>query len=201
MNFDRILKNFMAEMVDHENQHVDEFNQIFDENEELHCKVETLEKWKKDASKTLDAQHKALKVIDGREALLKKEVSKLSLIANKSSNLEHELKVLRKESKAQKDQIKRLKSAGVEKDKRIKRLEKSQLPSVSKQFSKQGFINNPELGCMYTLFTNNDNNGELIQLYPHNLTMRDGDREFKGYMCWCVVIILDHSLPLVSKCR
>ena len=178
-NIDDIIK----ELIDLNNNHVDEFNQLADTCELQQRELIDLNKWKSDSVKTLEAQHKAIEVQQQRESKLKAEANMLAIKANNASTLEHELKVLRKESKAQKEQVKRLKAANVEKEKKIKRLEKSSVATVTKGIvSKQGFIDNPDLGAIYTLFTNNANNGEIVQLYPHSLTMREQGKEFKGYV-------------------
>ncbi len=179
----KTIDQIISELVNLNNSHVDEFNQLADTCELQQRELVDLNKWKADSLKTLDAQHKAIEIQQQREQKLKAESNMLSIKAGKSESLEHELKVLRKESKTQKEQVKRLKAASVEKEKKIKRLEKSSIGGAIKgAVSKQGFINNPDLGAIYTLFTNNSNNGEIIQLYPHSLTMRESDKEFKGYV-------------------
>lgn len=179
----RDIEEIVKELVDLNNHHVDEFNQLADTCELQQRELIDLNKWKSDSVKTLEAQHKAIEIQQQRESKLKAEANMLAIKANNTSALEHELRVLRKESKAQKEQVKRLKAANVEKEKKIKRLEKNSVTTVAKGVvSKQGFIDNPDLGAIYTLFTNNSNNGEIIQLYPHSLTMREYGKEFKGYV-------------------
>lgn len=175
------ITNAMFEL---NNKHVDEFNELADTCELQQKELILLNKRKVDADKTLKMQDDALKILDKRSTEYKNELSRMSIAANSAKRLEQEVKVYRKETKVLKDQVKRVKAASVAKDSKIKKLEKNSVGgNLSGSITKDQFINNPNLGAIYTLFTNYANNGEIIQLYPHSLSITSAEGEkYKGFV-------------------
>ena len=111
----------------------------------------------------------------------------MNLQAKAADIAEKELKKARKELKTLKEQTKRLKAANDEKAKKVTRLEaevkKVKNAQGEMRLTKEGFLKDANLGAVYTLFKYKDANGELLQLYPHRLTMKaENGKTMQGYV-------------------
>ena len=148
-------------IIDNNNAHVDEFNELYDKHEALKVQSDELQAKQVDTDRVMDAQHNAIEKNFNDNVALKQGM------ANLKKTSDHQLQQMTKEVKELKVANKKLKAANVEKQKKIDRLAKTKNNHDPLAVDKNGFINH-ELGWLYTIYQTEE---EVLQIYPHELTL------------------------------
>ncbi len=154
----------LQSIIDHNNNQVDEFNELFDKYEEASNNLESLQAKQVETDRVMEAQHQAIKKNFDDNVALKQGMTTLK----KTSD--HQLTQLAKEVKELKAANKKLKAANAEKQKKIDRLAKMKANNPL-AVDKDGFINH-ELGWLYTIHQTEE---EVLQINPHELTLSHAD--------------------------
>ncbi len=145
----------LTELVNYDNKSSDEYNEIVGILESRDKSIAELEHV---ASK----QHEAMLTQRSNEEIYKKnqiDLKKQSIAyQQKNQQLEHQLSVVKKEQKKQREQIKRNKSAMAQRDARIKKLEKQ-----SKQDARGA-----KLHPLTTIYSKGES---VLQVYPQPLEL------------------------------
>ena len=114
-------KTLIAELVAFNDKTVDEYNEACEIVENNQAYIAEIESKNTDCMAALAKQHEALIMLKKNKDTL---LNRTTIAQNKCDSLEHQLSVLRKESKAQREQIKRNKAAIKQRDAKLSKLEK-----------------------------------------------------------------------------
>lgn len=149
-----LIEKITAQLVEHENKSVEEFNAVFDENE-------TLRKSLSDAEHVLMVQNEAITKQAKSESNLKlslddlKKQSVAFQLENKT--LMHQIIAMRKEARAQREQVKRNKAANTTLKARVERLQKTKAADGTNTIS--------NLTCIYSV------GDDALFVFPNPLTI------------------------------
>ena len=156
-----IIEKLSEILIEHENKSVNDYNNIFDENETLRSTIKELEH-------IVTTQHEAILKQTHTESTLKK-VSESSLkqataAILKLSETNHKLSVSKKDDKAKKEQVVRLKASNKVLESKVKRLEKKK-PSTQ----------NDKLQPLTTVYCKGD---DVLLVFPSLLEFGvDGEKK------------------------
>ena len=152
-----ISQNFLIDaLIQHENKTVDEFNEVMDALDDRNNKIEEQNHILKTQHEALLKQDKDKKIFIANQDDLKKQSV---LFQQKAANLEHQLKVARKELKTSKEQIKRNKKSMLAKDAKIKKLEGK---------SKSKAITDETLQPLTTVYSKGE---DILLIWPNQLEL------------------------------